>query len=515
MYHKHICLYMNTLTRRKMMSDFMSAMKDVLDDRKQLTENGAVGYSTTGKELLDFYFAVGSMRNWNESRIEDAFARAYFENPILAIKLAFFVRDREAIGERRVGRVIFNWLANHQADKMVKVLDLIPVYGRYDDLCALFGTSVTDDVVKVIAKQLTEDADNCVAGRPISLLAKWLPSENASSKATRNNARFITTKLGISPKQYRQTLSKLRKYLNVVETKISANNWSEVNYEAVPSKANLLYKDAFLKHDEERRREYLNSLQSGEVKINASVAFPYDIVNKYKYVRGVDTTLEEMWKVLPDYVNGAENVLMVRDGSGSMQWANLGNTKVTPLDVATSLSIYFAEKCSGAFHDKFITFSSSPQIVDMKNCETLRDKLELCKRHSDCSNTNIEATFDLILNAAIKNNMTQEEMPGTVLIVSDMEFDGATYGRCNATLFETISDKFAEHGYRLPKLVFWNVCSRTNTIPVKANESGVLLVSGFSPAVCKMVLSNELDPYKALLEQLNSPKYNVIEERLK
>ena len=183
--------------------------------------------------------------------------------------------------------------------------------------------------------------------------------------------------------------------------------------------------------------------------------------------------------------------------------------------VANALAIYFAERSSGEFKDKYITFSNRPQLVDFSNAKNLREKIEIALRHNEVASTNIEAVFDLILRTAISNNMSQEDVPKNILILSDMEFNNAVSGRPNQTLFDTIANKFAEHGYKMPRLVFWNILSRTGTIPVKENDLGVALVSGFSVNVAKMVMSGKTDPFECLLETLNSERYYPVEAALK
>jgi hypothetical protein len=205
------------------------------------------------------------------------------------------------------------------------------------------------------------------------------------------------------------------------------------------------------------------------------------------------------------------------------------NSGVTALEVANALAIYFAEHSSGQFKDKYITFSENPQFVDFSNCDTLHDKLQTALAHDEIENTNIEKVFDLILTTAINNHMTQEDLPKNILIISDMEFDSCA--TCSATrkdrwgysprvrpdnrLFDVIAQKYAAAGYQIPRLVFWNVNSRTGTIPVKENDLGVALVSGFSVNVAKMVMSGKLDPFECLLETLNSERYAPVEAALR
>ena len=510
---------------------FMNDLKETLNEEMNvsITENGAVGYRTTGKELLDINFAVASMRSMSEKKIVDKFVKAFYEDKLLAVKWLMYCRDcREGVGERRLFRVCMKYLAETHRDIAKAVIELIPEYGRMDDMQCLLDTDLKDEVISFIKNQLTEDMKNMKENKPISLLAKWLPSQNASSKETKRIANIIRESLGLTPRNYRKMLSKLRSYLNIVETHMSKKEWSEIDYATVPSRANLIYNSAFLRNDEERRRKYLESLQKGETKINAGVLFPHDIVHKYMINSGWsktvsshnDITLEELWKALPDYVNGSGNTICVADGSGSMKCI-VGNTDISALDVANALAIYFSERSSGEFKDTYITFSERPQIVDLSKGKSLREKIEIALRHNEVANTNIEAVFDLILKTAINNNMTQDDLPQNILILSDMEFDSCActngrYGsRPDKKLFKVFADKYAEHGYKLPRLVFWNVNSRTGTIPVKENDLGVALVSGFSPAIAKMVLSNSTDPYECLLEQLNSERYQPVEDAIK
>lgn len=507
---------------------FIESLKETLNDdfNVSITENGAVGYRTTGKELLDINFAISSMRNMSEQQIIDKFVKTFYEDKLLAVKWLFYARDvREGVGERRLFRICMKYLADNHSDIAKAVISLVSEYGRWDDLWCLLDTELVNDVMRLIGRQLNEDIDKMDDSQPISLLAKWMPSVNASSKETKKFAHIIISKLGISERDYRKTLSKLRDYLKVVEVSMSKKEWGKIDYSAVPSRANLVYNSAFLRNDEERRREYLDGLQKGETKINSGVLFPHDIVSKYResnswYAASLkssdDIALEEMWKALPDFVNGNGNTICVADGSGSMT-TTVGKSGTMALDVANALAIYFAERSSGQFKNNYITFSENPRLVDFSNAKSLREKIEIALKYDEVANTNIEAVFDLILKTAIKKNMRQDELPQNILILSDMEFDdcacrnGNGFGKPTKRLFEVFAERYAEHGYKLPRLVFWNICSRTGTIPVKENDLGVALVSGFSPAVVKMVLSNSTDPLECLLEQINSARYDAVE----
>lgn len=513
------------------MNNFMENLKRTIGEEfnESVTENGAVGYRTSGKELLDLNFAVSSLRNETPERIKQRFAKAFFENKLLAIKWLFFAGDvRGGLGERRLFRIGMEYLAENEAETANKLLDLIPEYTRWDNLVVLLDTSLCDNIVAIIKEQLNNDMHQMERKNTISLCAKWMPSINASSMETRRLAKILISKLGVTERQYRKMLATLRAYTNVVEVKMSNREWSNIDYPTVPSRANLIYNNAFLRNDEQRRREYLGKLEKGETKINAGVLFPHDIVHKYMErvgwgvkIRSVDTALEEMWKALPNYVKESDSTICVADGSGSMT-STVGGTSISCLDIANALAIYFAERCSGQFRNKYITFSENPQLVDLSRGKTLRDKVGIALTHDECANTNIEAVFDLILRTAISTKMKQSDLPTNILILSDMEFDSCAVGsrsgwgmtKFNKKLFSVIAKRYADHGYKLPRLVFWNICSRTGTIPVKENELGVALVSGFSPSIVKMVLSNSIDPFECLLEQLNNERYAPLEQLL-
>jgi hypothetical protein len=509
--------------------NFADAIQNELNESYNVarSENGALGYRTTTSHLLDMNFAISSLRHKSDSEIQKMFSQVFYEDKILACRFLFYLRDaREGSGERRSFRICFKWLADNEPNFCKALIPLVAEYGRYDDLWVLLDTQVKDEVVTLVKKQLTEDAENLAANKPISLLAKWMPSEQGSSKTTKRYAEIFRTELNCTHRHYRKMISKMREYLKIVERDMSAKKWGEIDYNSVPSRANLIYNNAFLRNDEERRRNYLSKLASGDksVKINAGVLFPHDIVGKYtnngwysKTINNYDETLEQLWKNLNDTVGGASNIMVVADSSGSMTCRVDPHSNISAMTVANALAIYFSERCNGQFKDKYITFSSRPQWVDLSNCKSLHDKLAKAYGYNIVEDTNIEKTFDLILKTAIDNHMSQEDMPQTVLVISDMEFNCGTCGRPDMKLFQNINQKFEDAGYHMPRLVFWNVNSRSGAIPVKSNGNGFpcALVSGFSTNVVKMVLSNELDPLKALLDVLNADRYQAVEKAVK
>lgn len=516
---------------------FEQALKNTLNDEISVTENLAYGYKTSGSKLLDINFAVSSLRSMDEAAVAAKFADAFYENPLLALKWMFMLRDIRGtgMGERRSFRICFNWLANTKPELAKKLVKLVGEYGRYDDLFILFGTPVEAEMLDYIDSVWSDDIANMNAGKSVSLLAKWMPSVNTSSSATVALARKFCAALNLSEKQYRKSLSKLRAYLKVIEVKMSAKQWNEIDYEAVPSKANIKYNSAFLRNDETRRRAFLDALEKGEAKINSVANFPCDIVHSYTAKatgswhrqRNItitkDPALEAMWKALPEVkING--NLICCCDGSGSMETCVDRKSSVTALEVCNALGIYCSEHLTGPFKDKYITFSKRPQYVDMSKAKTLAEKLSIAYKYDECANTNIEAVMDLILDTAVRNNLKQEDIPD-LCILSDMEFNlaidfggGYSYwNRPNYTatknaLFERVRQKWENAGYKLVRIIFWNIASRTGTIPLQQNENGIVLCSGYSQSQFKMIQSNKTDPYEVLVDALNAPRYQPIED---
>ena len=506
-------------------------------DELKKTENGANAFSTSGSALVDLNFRVPSMRTHIDYTL---FEKSLQEDTEHTLKWLLYLRDIKAgIGERKSFRNLCVYLSNKHEELFMKLLMAhIENFGRFDDYVVVAKNTTSEKIkraiINMIINQLEEDTENMSNHKPISLLGKWMPSENSSSKETKALAKFMMKELDMTPKAYRKLLSKLRKYIDVVETHMSSNDWDSIDYTHVPSKANLVYSNAFYSHDEERRTQYLKDLKEGKTKINANSMFLYDIIHKYRghdsfycYDRGLkkDDTLEELWKA-QDKIEGFTDTLVVRDGSGSMTSYISNNSSVSAMDVGDAITIYATENNVGEYKNKFITFSSKPQFVDFTGCTSLVDKLNKLFDYNDCTNTNIEAVFDRVLNTAIKHKCTQEELPKQILIVSDLEWDDIANDRycyyreestpkVDKVLFEELAERYEKNGYKLPKLVFWNVNSRTNAIPLQQNELGVILVSGFSKNIFDMVLSTELDPYKALINTLDSGRYDIIKEVLK
>jgi len=473
---------------------------------KAFTENGAVTYASTASDCLDLFAAIGALRRESEEEIEGRFLRAYAENPDLAMKILFFARDvRGGLGERRVFRVILAWLAAHEPDSVRKNVEAIADYGRWDDLLTLLDTPCKKDALACIGKQLSADLEAMKNGRDVSLLAKWLPSVNASSAATVHNAKIVARALGMDDETYRKTLVRLRAQIRIIENNLREKDYS-FDYEKQPSKAMFKYRKAFLRNDEKRYRAYIARVSSGEAKLHTGTLTPYDIIApffKTDVTAAERGSIDATWKAQENFT-GDENALAVVDGSGSMY----NSSDPLPAAVALSLGIYFAERNTGAFGNHFITFSTHPQLVEIKGRDIL-EKVRYCHEYNECSNTDIQKVFGLILTAAVKNKVPQSDLPKTLYIISDMEFDSCTQG-ADITNFEQARHIFAAHGYTLPRIVFWNVASRSRQQPVTENEQGAVLVSGCTPRIFSMLKSGALEPYAYMMEILKDRRYQGI-----
>ena len=477
-----------------------------------ITENGAIGYKTTFNPLLDFNFKVPSYRYLPtqslEAEIKNLIANTTdFE---AFYRYLFFLRDvRGGMGERKVFRETLRILALKGRQEVKALIPLISEYGRFDDLFSLKGTPFEEDMVDYIKSTYLSDLMSMAKGKKVTLLAKWLPSINASCKETRKLAKWFMGHFKESPKSYRQHLSSLRKYANVVENQISRGDFASIVYESVPSKANLRYADLFMKMDRERRCKFLEQVAKGEKQLKASTLFPQDVISKVRQKEMSNVELQSLWSGLRDF-GDIKNVLVVVDVSGSM-YCPVGTT-VTALDASVGLGAYFAERNTGAFKDKIVTFSEIPELVDLSGLDNIVDRYNFMYKANWGMSTNIEAVFNLVLETAKAGKCSQEEIPN-ILIISDMEFDACT--RHTKYDFETIAKKFKDCGYSLPKLSFWNVAGRTNTIPVIQNELGVALISGYSPASINAVMSDKFDPYQALLDCINVERYDKVAETIK
>ena len=480
------------------------------ESNRTYTENGANTYVSTRSECLDLFATIGALRNASDEDIINRFVKAYAENAELAMKLLFFARDiRGGLGERRVFKVILKYLAVSEPLSVRKNIENIAEYGRYDDLLALMDTPVEKEASDYIEKTLRADMEALAQDgedAKVSLLAKWLPSINASGRDTVRNAKKIARAMKMTDSEYRKVLSALRAQIKIIENNLREKDYS-FDYEKQASKALYKYRRAFIRNDGERYRSFIQKAKEDPTVMNTGTLTPYDVIapviKRAEITEDERSAMDATWNALENYA-GSENSLVVVDGSSSMYWG----INTSPAAVAQSLGIYFAERNTGAFHNHFITFSNRPRLVEIKGRDIV-EKVRYCMGFNECSNTDLEKTFRLILNTAVRNNLKQSDMPEKLYIISDMEFDTCAKNS-GMTNFENAKAEFERRGFKLPQVVFWNVNSRNTQQPVEMNEQGVALVSGCNPQIFSMLKDGNFEPYKFMMSVLSSKRYERI-----
>ena len=458
------------------MKTMLNAIKT--ESNKTYTENGAVTNVSTYSDCLDLFATVGALRKASEQEILDRFIRAYTEDPDKAMKIIFFARDiRGGLGERRVFRTVMTYLAAQGPASVKKNIEYFGEYGRYDDLLSLMGTPCENDMLAYIAKQFADDMEALETGKSVSLLAKWLPSVNASSTDTVVMAKKIARSMKMTDRDYRKAVVGLRAKIRIIENNLREKDYT-FDYSKQPSKAMFKYRAAFMRNDGERYGAFINKVSKGEAKLNAKTVMPYELVDPFlnggwysgrTFMRDISdeekNVLNATWASMPDF-GGDQNAIAVVDTSGSMYFSS----SPRPASVALSLGLYFAERNKGLFHNHFIEFSHNAKLIELKG-DTFADRL--------------------------------------LYIISDMEFN---YCVTNAELtnFENAKMNYEANGYKLPNVVFWNVQSRNRQQPVTMNEQGVALVSGCTPKLFSMVASGNIDPYSFMMEVVGSERYEKI-----
>ena len=482
------------------MNTFANALEDL--NNFGYTENGAVTHLTTKSDVLDMFALCGAYRNRSEEDCVAAFRKAYAENETLALKCLFYLRDiLQGQGERRFFRVCFRWLANNHPEAAERNLANISEYGRWDDLIySTIDTPVWSVTVSFIKSQLAMD-NACTTP---SLLGKWMPSCNASSETTRSVANTLRTSLGFSQKAYRKLLSSLRQKINVLERLMSENRWDEIEFDKIPSKAGMIYRNAFARRDIIAKK-YEAFANDKNTVVNAATLNPAEVVHKAMnmyYASETDIAMiDKYWENLKDYYNGRqENGLCVVDVSGSMTGL--------PMEAAIGLGMYIAERGHGPFANAFITFSDNPALVKIDG-DNIVEKVRRMQRADWNMSTDIEKVFAMLLKAAKREGTRKEDMPERLYIFSDMEFNCATGNtkKENETLLEGIAKEWAREGYELPKVIFWNLDARSQNIPALGKRFSY--VSGFSPSMVETILGGK-DGYALMLEKLNSKRYEAV-----
>lgn len=473
---------------------------------EKITENGARAYKALNTDMLTLFAQIGSLRKRSEEEIIELYEMAYNENPDLAVKMLFYAGDiRGGLGERRTFRILLNWLALNNPKVVIANFENIGAYNRWDSIYVLINTPVEYALWKYVKDRLFKDTLLAYNGKGISLLAKWLKSANSHNKTTAALGKYTAKKLGYTKREYRQILSSLRNYINIVETNLSKKKYSNINYSAVPSRAMLNYYNAFYRHDERRFKLYLEDVVKGREKINSGVLYPYDIVERYGfpyYPSSKNIVLEEQWKALPNYLDGNESVLCMCDVSGSM-WGR-------PICSSVGLSVYFAQRNRGAFHNKFMTFSTTPSLVSIRenSNSSLLEILKDIRNMKIGYSTNLEAAFDCLLSFSVKYNVRNDEMPKALIIISDNEIDQFKSSRALDFMAE-MEQRYNEYGYELPKLIFFQVEARQSTF-LTLNEKA-LFISGNSTASFKSVIDGiNMTATEMMLNTLNNARYDAI-----
>ena len=472
---------------------------------QKLTENGAIAYSTLSNPLLDLFAQAGALRPRTEKEIEDKFEAAFNVDRGLALKMLFYIGNiRGGLGERRTFRICLKWLACNYPWYLETNLENIHKFNRWDSVFELIGTAVESEVIEMVKRQLDEDLVSMSERNSCSLMAKWMPSINTSSKETREKAKFLAKALGINHKSYRKILSSLREYINVTERLMSEQEWDKIDYEAVPSKAMAQYTNAFVRHDKERFGEYREALCEGKAKVNASTLYPYDLVKNYCYWNNGQKNLlaDEQWKSLPNYIDGEHNVVVMADVSGSMAGR--------PMETSIGLAIYFAEHNRGDYHNLYMTFTDEPHFIQLREGATLKESVGQVM-HTDIGfDTNLEKAFSYILEHAIRGNVNPKDMPEALVVISDMEIDGMEEDYGQYSFIDVMRKRFAEAGYELPKIVLWNVEARNDTF-LHPHED-VIYVSGQSPSTFKSFLGalKGETAWDVMVKTLNDPMYDSI-----
>ena len=488
---------------------------EMLTEKDTLTKNGAVTNSTSHNYNLDLFFLAGACRNESVEQIENLLTKSYVFNRVNTLKIVYWASDiRGGAGERRFFKVALNWLYKNHKEDFYQYLNFDPEFSRWD---VLFDFD--DD--KVIS-YLCENISN-------PLLCKWLPRKNYYTDKWKNHKVFykngvkseftwvktkkrslynglaskICKKLGWSPKEYRKWVSS---HSATVEQQMSANKWSEIDYSKIPSVAFNKYSKAWMRHDSERFQKFIEEVQEGKTKINASAIFPHDIIKNAIQLDYYSVAIQKLtdaqiaqWESLPNWVE-PNSFLPVCDTSGSMY----GNNGLPGL-ICLSLGLYLSERNTGVFKDAFMTFSNNPTLQVLKG--NINQRLSQLANADWGQNTNLLRVFDIILTRAQEYKLSPDEMPKNLLVISDMEFDSCGL----LTNYESIKLRYQSSGYKIPNIVFWNVNGRVGNVPVTVNDQGVALVSGASPQVIRAVLSGDLDPVKCMERTINNPRYDFIQ----
>jgi hypothetical protein len=472
------------------------------------TENGMKTYKSSLNAATDFFFMAAALRKGGRvNQVVDMWKKVWKEDNLLAIKLLFWLRDiRGGAGEKMAFKLVLENI--YKNDRLVfnKIVPYVPEYGSFKDLVEYIPRSSTVEALFI---------DYLKQGN--GLAAKWLgrPAGKHLAQAT-----IMAKAMNLSLKQYRHKLVELT---NVVEQQMCANKWEDITYQHVPSQAMHVYRTAFFKHDGERFQQLIDSANKGEVVMKAGAIFPGDLVQKlqlrdvrnyamhgsYYYQAQVSqqeqSAINAQWLGLPNYMEGVSaSILVAADISGSMTSSN-GNGS-TPLSNAIALGIYVAEHQEGPFRNTMMTFSNESKFYQFTEGSSLSEKVTQINENN--MGTNLFSVFERLLEVAQANKIKTEDMPKQLVIITDGEFNQYH----DKSALEMAVKVYKKAGYPLPHLVFWNMASRHENVPARANQEGISLISGYSPAIMKSVLQARplSTPTELMLETINGERYDRI-----
>lgn len=467
----------------------MTTRSQLIDASRQydtVTHKGAPTHSTSLNRCLDLFFIAGASRRLMPGQLIPAFEAARTENKELAYKILFWARDaRGGAGEKRFFQILGEHISKTYPTEWDQLAIHIPEYGYWKDVFKIEKPS--ENTLNWLKHQLEESPH-------ANLLAKWFPRKGEWFAAMHKY-------LKMTPKEFRK---KLVKMTSVVETQMCNREFSAIEYSKVPSYAMNMYRNAFGKHDAARFQAFNQAVLDGDAKVNASVLFPHQLYQAIQSGQD-EKAVEAQWQSLPNFMEGSkERIIPVCDVSGSMSGL--------PMDVSVALGLYIAERNEGIFKDAFLTFNTTPTMEYVQGT-SLAQKMRSIQTANWGGTTNLQATFDLVLNSAVRENIPEDQMPTKLLIISDMEFDRCEsswgYGSSQPkTNLDVVREKYAKAGYTMPEIIFWNVNGRPGNVPAKADDPGVGLVSGFSPAILTAILAGQgFTPVDLMMQAVGGERY--------
>lgn len=502
------------------------------ENNKTRGENGEIGYKSTLHDLLDYFSRVGNMRYDSQLNIEHLFNKAYSQDNELAMRALFYTRDiKQGLGEKRVSEILFKNLIKTNENLFIAIVPLIPVYGSFNDLRKLAGDKNVkgkslEAILSEMKKYLELDWENLQKGESISLAAKWMPTVGNKSEKHKIALKRFLQYAQMSEKEYRKSISALRKELNLVETLLTEGKTSEINYSHVPSQAFKKYTKAFFRNDENRFKEFLEAANKGEVKVNAGtiqaqqLVVPYikSICNYWGDTRlTLDKAIEAQWKNLPK-LNSKIKALPMVDVSGSMSG--------TPMEVAISLGLYLAENNDGTFKDHILSFTDEPHLIHVPAKQSLMTRITSLFKEGVGYSTDLEKAFNLVLDTAVKLNLPQNELPEMIIVFTDGQMNSMCrdlkVNGNNASFFNKMKKRFEDKGYVMPHLVWWNIAKNSdNVLPVVKDDENTSLISGYSQTLFKYIFELDIEniasftPENLMLNVLKSERYDEVGEKIK